>query len=243
MSQALGALTQPRSPLTDREEVGGMEAAVEGGRGWGVNEDEWLTLRAPHRLLEYICRISSHRKARLYSVACCYRVRDQFTNERSHRAVELSELYADKLVPFSELRGVYADSPAAPPTGEPYCAWWCARLGKVMGPRMAAGFAVDEATIWGKRSLDTEHAAQAELLRDIFGNPFRPVTFDPHWRTSDVVGLAHAIYEDKAFERMPILADALMDAGCEEEQIIGHCRGDGPHVRGCWVVDLILDKQ
>ena len=81
------------------------------------------------------------------------------------------------------------------------------------------------------------------VLRDIFGNPFRPVAFDPRWQTSDVVGLARAIYDDKAFERMPILADALMDAGCEKEQIIAHCRGDGPHVRGCWVVDLVLGKE
>jgi hypothetical protein len=88
-----------------------------------------------------------------------------------------------------------------------------------------------------------EAAAQSDLVRDIFGNPFRPVAFDPRWRTSDVVGLAQAIYDDKAFERMPILADALMDAGCEDEQIIGHCRGKGPHVRGCWVVDLVLGKE
>jgi hypothetical protein len=80
------------------------------------------------------------------------------------------------------------------------------------------------------------------LLHCIFGNPFRPVAFDPRWRTSDVTGLARAIYDDKAFERMPILADALMDAGCEDEQIISHCRGTGPHVRGCWVADLILEK-
>jgi len=84
---------------------------------------------------------------------------------------------------------------------------------------------------------------QSNFLRDIFGNPFRPVTFDPRWRTSDVVDVARGIYEDKAFERMPILADALMDAGCENEEIIGHCRGDGPHVRGCWVVDLVLGKE
>jgi hypothetical protein len=82
-----------------------------------------------------------------------------------------------------------------------------------------------------------------QTLRDIFGNPFRPVAFDPRWRTSDVVGVARAIYDDKAFERMPILGDALMDAGCEDEQVISHCRGDGPHVRGCWVVDLILEKE
>jgi hypothetical protein len=86
-----------------------------------------------------------------------------------------------------------------------------------------------------------------ELLRrlahDIFGNPFRPAAFDPRWRTPDTVGLARAIYEDRAFERMPLLADALMDAGCADEQVLGHCRGDGPHVRGCWVVDLVLGKE
>ena len=81
------------------------------------------------------------------------------------------------------------------------------------------------------------------ILRDIFGNPFRPVAFDPRWRSSDTVGVARGIYEDRAFERMPILADALMDAGCDDEQVLGHCRGEGPHVRGCWVVDLILDKK
>ena len=90
-------------------------------------------------------------------------------------------------------------------------------------------------TAWGRTGTRA-----IPLVRDIFGNPFRPVTFDPRWRTSDVVGLAQAICDDKAFERMPILADALMDAGCEEEQLIGHCRGEGPPVRGCWVVDLVL---
>ena len=81
------------------------------------------------------------------------------------------------------------------------------------------------------------------LLNEISSSQANPVTFDPRWRTSDVVGLARAIYDDRAFERMPILSDALMDAGCENEEIIGHCRGDGPHVRGCWVVDLILGKE
>jgi hypothetical protein len=86
-------------------------------------------------------------------------------------------------------------------------------------------------------------AVQPLLLRDIFGNPFRKHKFDSRWRTSDVLGLARAIYDERAYERMPILADALMDAGCENEEIINHCRGDGPHVRGCWVVDLILGKE
>ncbi|MBN9121064.1 MAG: hypothetical protein J0I06_18250 [Planctomycetes bacterium] len=74
----------------------------------------------------------------------------------------------------------------------------------------------------------------------MFGNPFRPVAFDPAWLTSTVIALAAGIYEDKAFDRMPILADALQDAGCDSTDILNHCRGSGPHVRGCWVVDLIL---
>jgi hypothetical protein len=81
-------------------------------------------------------------------------------------------------------------------------------------------------------------------IRDIFGTlPFCPVAFDPRWHTSDAVALAQSIYDERAFERLPILADALMDAGCEDEQVISHCRSEGPHVRGCWVVDLVLGKQ
>ena len=88
-----------------------------------------------------------------------------------------------------------------------------------------------------------EPQAQARLLREIFGNPFRPVVFDPNWRTSTVVALTRGMYESRDFSIMPVLADALQDAGCEHEEIIAHCRGDGPHVRGCWVVDLVLGKN
>jgi hypothetical protein len=80
------------------------------------------------------------------------------------------------------------------------------------------------------------------LLRDIFGNPFRPMTFSPEWRTRTVVTLARAAYESRDFSLMPILADALQDAGCDSEDVLNHCRAPGPHVRGCWVVDLVLGK-
>jgi hypothetical protein len=82
-----------------------------------------------------------------------------------------------------------------------------------------------------------------ELLLDVFGNPFRPVAVDPAWRTPDVITLAEGIYADRASDRMPILADALQDAGCDNEDVLSHCRGGGPHVRGCWVVDLVLGKE
>ena len=91
--------------------------------------------------------------------------------------------------------------------------------------------------------LHPEHwAFVCNLIRDIFGNPFRPVTLDPRWLTSTVIDLARTIYEERVWERMPILADALMDAGCDSEEVIKHCQGPGPHVRGCWVVDLLLRK-
>jgi hypothetical protein len=83
---------------------------------------------------------------------------------------------------------------------------------------------------------------RADLFRDIIGNPFRPVTADPSWLTSTVVSLAEGIYADRAFDRLPILADALQDAGCDNPDVLEHCHGPGPHVRGCWVVDLILGK-
>jgi hypothetical protein len=82
-----------------------------------------------------------------------------------------------------------------------------------------------------------------ELFRDIFGNPFRPVALSPAWRTDTAVSLAGQMYESRDFSAMPILADALQDAGCDNEHILAHCRGPGPHVRGCWVIDLVLGKE
>jgi hypothetical protein len=88
-----------------------------------------------------------------------------------------------------------------------------------------------------------EREAQTGLLRDIFGNPFRPVTFDHAWRTPTAVALAQQMYDSRDFSAMPILADALQDAGCDNFDVLDHCREPGPHVRGCWVVDLVLGKE
>jgi hypothetical protein len=80
-------------------------------------------------------------------------------------------------------------------------------------------------------------------LRDVLGNPFRSVIFSPAWGTPTVTSLAHQMYESRDFSPMPILADALEDAGCDHPDVLAHCRGAGPHVRGCWVVDLVLGKS
>jgi hypothetical protein len=85
---------------------------------------------------------------------------------------------------------------------------------------------------------------RAATIRDIFGNPFRPVSFSDHWRADTAVSLARQMYESREFSAMPILADALQDAGCDDAGVLDHCRDPKQvHVRGCWVVDLVLGKE
>jgi hypothetical protein len=103
---------------------------------------------------------------------------------------------------------------------------------------------------WMCRSGEIAHPARPErnnrnlsLIYELFGNPFRPVTFAPDWRTDTAVSLARTMYEAREFSAMPILADALQDAGCDSDDILNHCRDPQQvHVRGCWVVDLVLGK-
>jgi hypothetical protein len=83
------------------------------------------------------------------------------------------------------------------------------------------------------------------MVRDLVGNPFRPSTLDPAWVGWDggtVRRLARGIYESRQFELMPVLADALEEAGCQDPELVGHCRGPGPHVLGCWALDQLLEK-
>src|SRR5262249_419858 len=108
---------------------------------------------------------------------------------------------------------------------------------------------LDEAPItWSGNHMRVKHDParlrlwkkhQCELLRDIFGNPFQNPTLEAGWITSASRNIAEGIYRDGAFERLPLLADALEEGGCTEAEVLTHCRGPGPHVRGCWVVDLL----
>jgi len=136
-------------------------------------------------------------------------------------AVSVAERFADRRVDAAELR-------VARQSG----ARGLARKTLLRSARMAA---TDAAYM-----LADGDPLLPALLRDVMGNPYRPVRLDSGWRTCDVVDLAREIYQDRAFERMPLLTAALAEAGCEDEAILGHGQGDGPHVRGCWVVDLAL---
>jgi hypothetical protein len=88
-----------------------------------------------------------------------------------------------------------------------------------------------------------EQRLQAELLRCVAGNPFRQSSFQPDWRTETAVAIAARMYESKDFSAMPVLADAIEEAGCPDRGMFTHCREPGQHTRGCWVVDLVLGKS
>jgi len=112
----------------------------------------------------------------------------------------------------------------------------------------AVCYAVIPNEMWGAASYfweidPAERDPHSTLIRDVFGTPSCPVTLDPSWLAPAVVSLAQTVYDARSFDRMPELADALEAAGCTNNDILDHCRGPGPHVRGCWVLDLILGKK
>jgi hypothetical protein len=119
----------------------------------------------------------------------------------------------------------------------------CAVREKISGYRASQDFST-----WQEwyRIVEIDNAQQSTLLRDIVGNPFRSVKVNPAWlawASGIIPKLASAIYEERRFPDLPVLADALEEAGGCDEVILSHCRGPGPHVRGCWVLDLILGKS
>lgn len=211
-------------------------------------EAEWLALTDPTPMLKFLCRRDAltARKQRLFAVGCCRRIWHILTDERSRAAVEVTERLADGLASHEERRATVRAALDATEdmrtAGESYYYAASAADDLVTGENLGLFDSWCEAALTGKPG-QSEEPYQALLVRDVFGNPFHPVAIKPSWLTSDVRTLAEGIYNDRAFDRMPILADALQDAGCDNDDVLSHCRGGGPHVRGCWVVDLVLGKS
>jgi hypothetical protein len=222
-----------------------------------MTEADWTGEHEPWPLLGYLRTVAKvpqkavgRRKLRLLTVAICRTVEPFYSGDtESVDRVALVERVADKLARIGDL-------PAMPLWEGDGDAKEYARRTTIAAldpiTENAASFCGQYAAHTHRLTTkgDPEFAQQkaqriqAALVRCIFGNPFRPVAFDPAWRTSDVLALARGIYDERAFDRMPILADALQDAGCTNEDILSHCRDTNtPHARGCWVVDLVLSRS
>jgi hypothetical protein len=227
-----------------------------------MTEAEWLAGHDPDTLLNFLGGGASNRRLRLFACACCRRIWGLLTSPRYRGAVETSERYADRLAGPQELKAARAAAweRLAEQEGSDAPARAAAVRGLLRESRAAAFEAravvanracrrhedlAAASQAWHAAEA-AEKRAQCALLRDIFGNPFRPAQADPAWLAWDggtVAKLAHAIYDGRRFSELPYLGDALEEAGCADETVLAHCRGPGPHVRGCWVLDLLLGQE
>lgn len=221
-----------------------------------MTEAEWLACETPSSMLGTLRRIGGTRKARLLMVAACRRGEHLLDDPAYLALLGAVERVADgKLSPASLAR--YRTNCPSVPFGEQQL--WeeeSEELDQSNLIKHAVWFSGDrdarrleeclEEAVQGLHRRPVIHEGfreQCQLIRDIYGNPFRLVAFSPEWQTSTVVALAQGIYAERAFDRMPIMADAIEEAGCDDGEILNHCRQAGEHVRGCWVVDLVLGKM
>jgi len=228
-----------------------------------MREEEWLDYPNPEKhcadpeaMLNCFRDTPSERKLRLLAFASCSLVYDRLRYSQSRKAIEVLGRYAEGMASSEDLATAAEGAWAAAGT-------WGS------GP-LFPHFEDDERTFLEESSLHeaiawvvtgADHTRSildnvtnalvrmntdwesCRHIRCIFGNPFRTMSIDPRWLSSTVTALAEGIYQERAFDRMPILADALEEAGCDNKDILNHCRELDEHVRGCWVVDLLTGRK
>jgi len=232
-----------------------------------VTKAEWLTSANPEKMLQLLAGKASERKLRLFDVVSCRSVvlrlpGNQDTMESLAVAERMADEHVDPMVieqaresatatmttMFYLFHPEYNPGAAASLVAEDavIAAWWAALSPDARSALEQGQSHPDLSTPHCVAARNRENLAQIGFLRDIFGNPFRPATLDPAWlRWNDgaIPRIAQAIYDDRRFADLPVLADALEEAGCTSADILDHCRQGGEHVRGCWVVDLLLGKS
>jgi hypothetical protein len=218
-----------------------------------MTESEWLKCSDPKPTLEFLRGKVSDRKLRLFACGCCRLVLHTLIDDRSKHAVEVSERFADGEATEAERQRAERGANAARSNqDDPHfhatdAVWDTIKAVPNFLDAMdalACDAAMDTKDDTAFEAMYAAMSARlATILRDIFGNPFRTVTADPKWLTPNVIALAHTIYNERAFDRMSELAATLEQAGCTDANILAHCRQSGDHVRGCWVIDLLLGKE
>lgn len=223
-----------------------------------MTEDDWLTCNDPYQTLWWLRHKgkASNRKLRLFAAAFCRLQWHLLTDPRSRNAVEVAERYADGLATEKERKEAAAQASRAGTEA-------AAMITRASDASLPALIAYASTAAWytifckaGSAALTTCDADATEwyaynniemphpkLLREIFGNPFRSISLESRWLTPTVIEEARRIYENRAFDRLPVLADALKDVDCNSTELTNHLQSEEPHFRGCWVIDLVLGKS
>jgi hypothetical protein len=214
-----------------------------------MTEAEWRACEDPQLMLEHVRQTirvgrAEGRKNYLLAVACSRLVWGLINDERLRRGVLWAEAFADDTDDPNEWPDIVSDV---------HYAYQSISTSDSRGLAIAlAVYRLTQKTpsyassdvLFASTNSAGFNPAGAALIRDTFGNPFRPIVFSPSWRTDTAIALARQMYASRDFSGMPILADALQDAGCDNADILEHCRDvKQTHVRGCWVVDLVLGKE
>jgi hypothetical protein len=213
-----------------------------------MTEAEWLACDDATPMLAYVQQAASERRLLLLACACCEQARPYY-GDTAGSVVRFMGLSADGVAgvrPLAEFDWELA--PVHPVDAVFYSVMTLNGRGFFAEAVRSLDRWVDECVRADAESLKVPVSRMGgwetkAVVRCIMGNPFRPVAFDPAWRTSTVVALADQMDQSRDFGAAPILADALQDAGCDVPDILDHCRGDGPHVRGCWVIDFVLHER
>jgi hypothetical protein len=219
-----------------------------------MTEKRWLAAQSWINVIDHVEKPKHARKLRLFGCACCRRVWEMLTDAASRGAVEAAERFADGEIGKAELtlaRKAAKRAIGRGPARDYTPKQWAAEAAMLVtlqslgdSGRSAAGRAAGAVHDAKVRHHTDEKRLHLPIFKDIFGNPFRPVVFDPQWRSESAVALARTAYDTRDFALMPILADALEEAGCDSPEVLAHCRDPRQvHVRGCWVLDGVLDKR
>ena len=216
-----------------------------------MTESEWLAYQDPTAMLAFLRGKVSDRKLRLLGTGICRQFQDQIETKAFSDAIETVEVYADTGKTKAALKrarqGVRAIRHGLPSGDKTRVVEWVALwLAEVAASENAFGGTADELIRLAGEGLVGPDlvTSMVTIMRCVIGRQsFRPNSKTASWRTSVSVSMAQTIYDDRAFNQLPLLAEALETAGCTDKDILEHCRDSGPHVRGCWVVDMLLGKE
>jgi hypothetical protein len=227
-----------------------------------MTEAEWRACANARTMLTFLGDKPGERKLRLFACACWRQRWPELADPGGDRPVAAAERYADGRCPWEEVAAAHEEAQARLLMASRVLSeatWGTDRAAfRAAQDRKRAMWAAEWATARGyvfaathilrlaqEGATKKQRAACAELAREVFGNPFRAVAVDPAWRAANdglVARLAASIYDERRFGDLGVLADALEDVGCREGELLTHCRSPGPHVPGCWAVDLLLQK-